>query len=219
MVDLINNVGRGRNTPATQPVGSIPARAGEPPRRSPETPRRRVYPRAGGGTGLLRCLGHCCSGLSPRGRGNPVRDRGGLRSTGSIPARAGEPALDLLNGNQPRVYPRAGGGTRQGERQMTSMEGLSPRGRGNRARQHARRRGAGSIPARAGEPLGGGGLNVGQGVYPRAGGGTPTCHPRRSSARGLSPRGRGNPRHAAPAARRTRSIPARAGEPTWTRQA
>ena len=50
-------------------------------------------------------------------------------------------------------------------------------------------------------------------VYPRACGGTapPTCQ--RRAQTGLSPRVRGNPRDKMPGAVRSRSIPARAGEP------
>ena len=73
-------------------VGSIPARAGEPP--SPRTCRRLgwVYPRSRGGTketfdGRLYRLG-----LSPLARGNQFEGRHVAGGNGSIPARAGEPA-------------------------------------------------------------------------------------------------------------------------------
>ncbi len=70
---------------------SIPARAGEPRRRSGNSPTSQVYPRACGGTIAPSGPGTSDPGLSPRVRGN----QGGPSATAamrrSIPARAGEP--------------------------------------------------------------------------------------------------------------------------------
>ena len=97
-------------------TGSIPARAGEPQRTAYSlAPKRRVYPRACGGTQLnpgqcvpvdavypracggtryrrVRAMADA-SGLSPRVRGNRSRMRccSLVLDSGSIPARAGEP--------------------------------------------------------------------------------------------------------------------------------
>ena len=104
-------------------LGSIPARAGEPAGRRLSRHAIRVYPRAGGGAGIVqgrdrgiypRAGGGAevdqrvapSVGLSPRGAGEPST------SGGSIPARAGEPRPRHL-----RRPPR----------------GLSPRGRGSRS--------------------------------------------------------------------------------------
>ena len=70
-----------------------------------------------------------------------------------------------------------------------------------------------SIPARAGEPAIGTALRTGDGVYPRACGGTPRASKPSCAALGLSPRVRGNRGPAMPYSTDPGSIPARAGEP------
>ena len=98
---------------------SIPARAGEPfPYESAlcwYMMYSEVYPRACGGTSTtaIRSLVICCSGLSPRVRGN-------LMLYGILAARV-------------EVYPRACGGTRIVVIQLSPARGsgLSPRVRGN----------------------------------------------------------------------------------------
>ena len=152
--------------------GSIPAPAGEPSPRPSARRRRRVYPRACGGTARIRCP--CCvlGGLSPRLRGNLASPGKPFISARSIPAPAGEPATSSGRGLGCRVYPRACGGTLAAYLACISAYGLSPRLRGNRqpAGRGAHRRG--SIPA----PAGGTGMS---GASPKV-------------ARGLSPRLRGN---------------------------
>ena len=91
--------------------GSIPARAGEPSPRLPRPSKRRVYPRACGGTPANQSEQKDYAGLSPRVRGNRMEwppFRGGM---GSIPARAGEPPRTGRLAGRARVYPRACGGT------------------------------------------------------------------------------------------------------------
>ena len=51
--------------------GSIPARAGEPDRRTAANLPMWVYPRTGGGTDICESLDRLIRGLSPHGRGNP----------------------------------------------------------------------------------------------------------------------------------------------------
>ena len=155
---------------------SIPACAGEPQRRFPSHPAWQVYPRVCGGTldaGVVKQQG---VGLSPRVRGNPLRLNLNLAAVGSIPACAGEPHPPsprrgsppvyprVCGGTPPlghypaprrKVYPRVCGGTRRSVLDDRQREGLSPRVRGNpsaSAYPTGRRR---SIPACAGEPLGG----------------------------------------------------------------
>ena len=93
--------------------GSIPARAGEPKSTLPLAIFVRVYPRACGGTVFSVCVNSTPTGLSPRVRGNPAAVNIGKATTGSIPARAGEPELASLRPLFQRVYPRACGGTDQ----------------------------------------------------------------------------------------------------------
>ena len=132
-------------------------------------------------------------GLSPRGRGNlKLKEPVGIE-LGSIPAWAGEPDPGYRTEGENTVYPRVGGGTLAGIINLTTKEGLSPRGRGNRHRTVGGDALVGSIPAWAGEPYTPGRV-VNQGkVYPRVGGGTKDFRDRKKERRGLSPRGRGNP--------------------------
>ena len=97
-----------------------------------------------------------------------------------------------------------------------TLNGLSPRLRGNLLDSHLQRLWPRSIPAPAGEPLGGAGGGWGVTVYPRACGGTAQVKPEPDYASGLSPRLRGNPSSAVRAYGRDGSIPAPAGEPLST---
>ena len=200
--------------PRRRRTGSIPARAGEP-RICDCNPRTRwVYPRACGGTKSRPARTPSREGLSPRVRGNPQGIRARYNRNGSIPARAGEPAVvseaqEMLNGSIPAragepvpgrpkcqpdgVYPRACGGTNPSRSSFSMRGGLSPRVRGN-------------------PPL----ITAAwtwHRVYPRACGGTWSCPSAREPSAGLSPRVRGNLDLAPVSNGNVRSIPARAGEP------
>ena len=151
---------------------SIPAWAGEPFARNPQTPRASVYPRVGGGTIYALAASVIFLGLSPRGRGNLANPRRNARHVWSIPAWAGEPGPWQSSSCWPWVYPRVGGGTTSRIEYGDPETGLSPRGRGNRlgvTYSASRRR---SIPAWAGEPIRGTWAPQRSPVYPRVGGGT-----------------------------------------------
>ena len=112
-----------------------------------------------------------------------------------------------------RVYPRACGGTSQGNVKPLICAGLSPRVRGNLEGPLLYAIAGRSIPARAGEPHippSGKGLAA---VYPRACGGTRFAGHTWAAVSGLSPRVRGNLRSVWATNDRWGSIPARAGEP------
>ena len=162
------------------PPGSIPARAGEPSGCAFLSRRRRVYPRACGGTkvSIQRCP--TGAGLSPRVRGNLL---------GCAPQPLWKSAGHWVQG----VYPRACGGTSLVCARHRSRTGLSPRVRGNRRPRsrsgHSRR----SIPARAGEPASTCQIVPCSWVYPRACGGTAKERRPAGGHGGLSPRVRGNP--------------------------
>ena len=216
---------------------SIPAWAGEPRVLSYSAKISWVYPRVGGGTSDPDSTASPYGGLSPRGRGNPIKQALKVAVNGSIPAWAGETIGLTLHSH--------------------SLIGLSPRGRGNRRDGIPLLWTPRSIPAWAGEPpkrplhhcqswvyprVGGGTLqyfpcqlsplglsrawagepssispaNSALWVYPRVGGGTHYGQRQAIRAMGLSPRGRGNPH---PGLRRPgdkRSIPAWAGEPAYS---
>ena len=175
-------------------IWSIPARAGEPGFLRASATMAWVYPRAGGGTELLRVNDLIAEGLSPRGRGNhlPSAALVIVLTLGSIPARAGEPAMVIgMVASPVGVYPRAGGGTLQ----SSACCALSVHG---------------SIPARAGEP---GSPTFDPDLDPRAGRGN---HPDRPVVKGrVYPRAGGGTTSPASKHRwpRLGSIPARAGEP------
>ena len=85
-------------------------------------------------------------------RGNPPYNQVLPSSSGSIPARAGEPARTNPTLPAYRVYPRACGGTGYDVDPLARQFGLSPRVRGNRTVIYGVKVCIGSIPARAGEP-------------------------------------------------------------------
>ena len=155
-----------------QGLGSIPARAGEPPSCSSIRCPTRVYPRACGGTFTQSSMSCKASGLSPRVRGNQIARASATIRVGSIPARAGEPGHASVSTTLDMVYPRACGGTAFSADFRKCLHGLSPRVRGNPIWRSTGGSAPRSIPARAGEP---GGCIVNRRhiqVYPRACGGT-----------------------------------------------
>ena len=82
---------RGRQYSAPDSQRSIPAPAGEPPRKQSCCRVGKVYPRACGGTVTKTWVANGVPGLSPRLRGNPRLHRSPTRYRRSIPAPAGEP--------------------------------------------------------------------------------------------------------------------------------
>ena len=193
--------------------GSIPACAGEPTSPARRRARRRVYPRVCGGTNEMTTATAYRGGLSPRVRGNRRDGRRPAGATRSIPACAGEPCTGRSGSTGPGVYPRVCGGTRRLSGDCHEEWGLSPRVRGNPARDDPVNAVQGSIPACAGEPIPATGPEQYRQVYPRVCGGTASWSPTPAYPAGLSPRVRGNRGNKSPGRRRTGSIPACAGEP------
>ena len=173
-------------------VGSIPACAGEPRRRTASPRLAEVYPRVCGGTSLATFRNVSANGLSPRVRGNHHRRAVHVLTQRSIPACAGEPLARRTRSMDTRVYPRVCGGTCPSNQNETATKGLSPRVRGNlrHPRQHPSR--PRSIPACAGEPPDLKSGHVPSEVYPRVCGGTVVCRCSSTNPPGLSPRVRGN---------------------------
>ena len=131
----------------------------------------------------------------------------------SIPACAGEPGLRCDAPGTRSVYPRVCGGTSTPRSRPEPRVGLSPRVRGNLGPFREKRRGAGSIPACAGEPRGRRADTRGRAVYPRVCGGTRYSGGEDRMMQGLSPRVRGNLAARHDIAEGRGSIPACAGEP------
>ena len=154
-------------------MGSIPACAGEPLGSLKRESTEWVYPRVCGGTVLTPQPGRDDLGLSPRVRGNPGRlsEAGGRR--GSIPACAGEPAMEADWKLRRQVYPRVCGGTKKDRDLGLRADGLSPRVRGNLQHRLDALQNVRSIPACAGEPTTSSRSICPGWVYPRVCGGTP----------------------------------------------
>ena len=123
-------------------------------------------------------------------------------------------ARDLIDTDT--VYPRVCGGTKVRLVAVEKFNGLSPRVRGNRVGSAFVAGRTGSIPACAGEPPRARLPGAPTRVYPRVCGGILTTAFSSSVHTGLSPRVRGNPCMVAQVTMTKRSIPACAGEPTWT---
>ena len=148
---------RVRGSPARRPhrstpSRSIPARAGEPAWHRCGMWAFWVYPRACGGAFRTWVQKRNAWGLSPRVRGSRPSALPERVATGSIPARAGEPASRARAATSRRVYPRACGGASLLLARQERDWGLSPRVRGSHRALVPSAIAAGSIPARAGEP-------------------------------------------------------------------
>ena len=166
-----------------------------------------------GGTVSSSTHDMCRRGLSPRVRGNLTATLTARQWTRSIPACAGEPIARRDRDYAASVYPRVCGGTWYQGASAALGRGLSPRVRGNRQLRQIHLIRHRSIPACAGEPRRGGGMDGPQPVYPRVCGGTHARRRQTRNAAGLSPRVRGNPPAGGTAPPLRRSIPACAGEP------
>ena len=92
--------------------GPIPARAGQPISRRSGRPRRRAYPRTSGATDQRVVVVRTDQGLSPHERGNPNALDQVTLLHGPIPARAGQPLIELKKAEDRRAYPRTSGATR-----------------------------------------------------------------------------------------------------------
>ena len=156
------------------------------------------------------------SGLSPRGRGKPLRPQCHPRRLRSIPAWAGETAPRTALAPLMSVYPRVGGGNWSWPTASRINRGLSPRGRGKLWGVASMCSLFRSIPAWAGETAWTCGHLCFVKVYPRVGGGNWRSSALIVSHRGLSPRGRGKPIAHVKRLNMSRSIPAWAGETTTT---
>ena len=159
-------------------------------------------------------VGH---GLSPRERGNPPSSRCPNGWPPVYPrASGGTPRADALIYGAYGLSPRERG-TDRAALVLDANYGLSPRERGNHPASAVDEAVQRSIPARAGEPRSGATYARSCPVYPRASGGTGDVTVSGDDGPGLSPHERGNQEGPRFAWWRTRSIPARAGEPRTRR--
>ena len=112
---------------------------------------------------------------------------------GSIPASAGNPCFGATCGGRSTVHPRERGESVIAPISGMNVRGPSPRARGIRGHERLPGRGAGSIPASAGNPAAAAGKAGLAGVHPRERG--ESLRTRRTSKLdyGPSPRARGIP--------------------------
>jgi len=194
--------------------GPIPAHAGQPPQPWPWPTCPWAYPRARGATPEPPTDPQLLQGLSPRTRGNPCTSLSPNRSSGPIPAHAGQPPYrpTLMPGS--RAYPRARGATLMAAQARHIEKGLSPRTRGNPRYVHRRPGQPGPIPAHAGQPNRQPWGRCANWAYPRARGATAAHALAVCQVRGLSPRTRGNQTAGMSYASEDGPIPAHAGQPT-----
>ena len=192
--------------------GSIPARAGKPVPCNAISGLNEVYPRPCGEAVPGNQIPRHSQGLSPPVRGSrpagvPARVRPGSiparagkpRAPGrrpacsrSIPARAGKPPRRAGRSCRARVYPRPCGEASGCGTYRPTGSGLSPPVRGSRRQEDRGLRIAGSIPARAGKPMGRWrSAGVGR-VYPRPCGEARRRASITTSRMGLSPPVRGS---------------------------
>ena len=173
--------------------GSIPACAGEPIRSSFRDASTRVHPRVCGGAVSFADEDQPYGGPSPRVRGSPRVQDGGLSCAGSIPACAGEPIARGIGRAPCRVHPRVCGGAGR----YQSVPDL------------------GSIPACAGEPRSRTPASSRSGVHPRVCGGAAREKHETPGHLGPSPRVRGSRSTSPISMVIIGSIPACAGEPSF----
>ena len=152
---------------------SIPACTGKPLSYHPRAQGYRVYPRVYGET--CSTLGPATPehGLSPRVRGNPRPLLISTQCHRSIPACTGKPRTISVPCAASTVYPRVYGETVFWVDFASSVEGLSPRVRGNPKYDPINSQSPRSIPACTGKPETWCWSSSNGGVYPRVYGETP----------------------------------------------
>ena len=195
------------------PVGSIPAHAGEPPKRRLSRSSDRVHPRTRGGAAFVRSRFHRTTGPSPHTRGSRGDEEDRPGSRGSIPAHAGEPRPSRRDAPSAWVHPRTRGGAATSWSVVSAGTGPSPHTRGSRDCEYGAVEASGSIPAHAGEPVRQRSRGPVPGVHPRTRGGAMTGLILRGRPLGPSPHTRGSLALCHTYAPPDGSIPAHAGEP------
>ena len=159
-----NRSDAGQRSPRSR---SIPACAGKPLQAGAIGSLGKVYPRVCGETTTAQAKNWPNTGLSPRVRGNHRSHQLAGRDGGSIPACAGKPEEKKKRVYIARVYPRVCGETMPLRFASSSIQGLSPRVRGNHGPSSGTRSQQGSIPACAGKPSMRKRRRETPGVYPR----------------------------------------------------
>ena len=193
--------------------GSIPARAGQPAGGRSPSPTVRVHPRSRGAACVSMGTRTTLPGPSPLARGSRGQSGKASHPSGSIPARAGQPAKRLSSGSLRRVHPRSRGAAEIEHLEFDMAAGPSPLARGSLDHHGPTAAEVGSIPARAGQPGVWCGNVKARWVHPRSRGAAGWPRKRATFENGPSPLARGS--HPVPVHGHDQrgSIPARAGQP------
>ena len=146
---------------------SIPASAGNPPRRRWSCCGNWVHPRERGESWLIFAHSVVHYGPSPRARGIPSAAHGRRGRAGSIPASAGNPMIRAASRTTYTVHPRERGESVTTLRRIGISWGPSPRARGIHLQAAEPREKVGSIPASAGNPASCGMVSAIVPVHPR----------------------------------------------------
>ncbi len=173
-------------------LGSIPARAGQPIRRSLGLVDPGVHPRSRGAADSLRIGWWCGQGPSPLARGSRAGAVCGLADPGSIPARAGQPGIWRRWRHERGVHPRSRGAAARAGAAPAPDRGPSPLARGSLDNAPIPFTGLGSIPARAGQPAHGPSASTRPRVHPRSRGAADVETNTRREVTGPSPLARGS---------------------------
>ncbi len=189
----------------------IPARAGNTHRASGQASHGSVHPRASGEHAHAARHAEHVAGSSPRERGTLLHRAPHPLEHRFIPARAGNTYSALRKSRSATVHPRASGEHVHVGFSPARRDGSSPRERGTRACNRARRQRHRFIPARAGNTSRKDSDRRIQAVHPRASGEHAKVVSRSATVNGSSPRERGTPSESTSPAPAGRFIPARAG--------
>ncbi len=200
--------------PAAAPsVGSIPAHAGQPKLMGRCGRWLRVHPRSRGAALITDDRGPLPAGPSPLTRGSLDLQDVAPGVMGSIPAHAGQPHRASFSRTLRGVHPRSRGAATTPRTSGSRARGPSPLTRGSPFSRAPAGADPGSIPAHAGQPPSSLTALPGKRVHPRSRGAATNLGPAAGYIVGPSPLTRGSRFHRHPKRRRSRSIPAHAGQP------
>ena len=148
--------------------GLIPARAGNTLFPIPHCPAFGAHPRSRGEHKFFTEAPLFLLGSSPLARGTHGRTRILAHRMGLIPARAGNTLPSLATSECYWAHPRSRGEHRPLRRALRTLPGSSPLARGTRGVVCEKVRGAGLIPARAGNTNPPTALTMISGAHPRS---------------------------------------------------
>ena len=189
----------------------IPARAGNTPRTSAESPPTPAHPRSRGEHSRKPAIDRLVIGSSPLARGTLARRCISSATTRLIPARAGNTGVVRILAIQAAAHPRSRGEHHGSASSFVRHLGSSPLARGTRSRLAGLSRKPWLIPARAGNTRSSRLPMLRRAAHPRSRGEHALIRFASYCALGSSPLARGTLRGCCASCTHARLIPARAG--------